>query len=145
MFKAFENYYYQLAEKNVKVIEKNSEISQVASSSITTIVKDSSGVIFRVQIEAWDQKKDKSYSLFKGYEVYEYQQDNLFKYCIGNFSNNQLAKNYKVELIKKGFQNVFLAAFLGGSGSCSFFTAALGLSAPSLRRTGLSPQISSKW
>ena len=114
MFKAFENYYYQLAEKNVKVIEKNSEISQVASSSITTIVKDSSGVIFRVQIEAWDQKKDKSYSLFKGYDVYEYQQDNLFKYCIGNFSNYQLAKNYKVELIKKGFQNVFLVAFLNG-------------------------------
>ena len=114
MFKAFENYYYQLAEKNVKVIEKNSEISKVESSSITTIVKDSSGVIFRVQIEAWDQKKDKSYSLFKGYDVYEYQQDNLFKYCIGNFSNYQLAKNYKVELIKKGFQNVFLAAFLNG-------------------------------
>jgi N-acetylmuramoyl-L-alanine amidase len=114
MFKAFEKYYNQLAEKNNEVIEKNSKISKETSSSLTTIVKDSSGVIFRVQIEAWDQKKDKSYSLFKGYEVYEYQQDKLFKYCIGNFSAYQTAKNYKVELVKKGFQNVFLVAFLNG-------------------------------
>ena len=38
----------------------------------------------------------------------------MYKYCIGNFSVYKMAKNYKIELIKKGFQNAFLVAFLNG-------------------------------
>ena len=39
----------------------------------------------------------------------------LFKYCAGKFPDDlQGAKNYKNELIQKGFPNSFVVAFLDG-------------------------------
>ena len=114
MFNAFENYRNQIENKIPVTIEKNDEIISEPVESPISISKDSSGLVFRVQVETWDQRRDNSYNLFKGYEVFEYEQDKIYKYCIGNFSVYQMAKNYKIELIKKGFQNAFLVAFLNG-------------------------------
>ena len=114
MFNAFENYRNQIEHKIADKIEEKDILLKEPVTSLNTISKDSSGLVFRVQVETWDQRRDNSYSLFKGYEVFEYEQDNLFKYCIGNFSNYQMAKNNKIDLIKKGFQNAFLVAFLNG-------------------------------
>ena len=114
MFNAFENYRNQIENKTPVIIEKNDEIISEPVESPESTLKDSSGLVFRVQVETWDQRRDNSYNLFKGYEVFEYEQDKMYKYCIGNFSDYQLAKNYKIELIKKGFQNAFLVAFLNG-------------------------------
>ena len=114
MFNAFENYRNQIENKIPVTIEKNDEIISEPVKSPVSISKDSSGLVFRVQVETWDQRRDNSYNLFKGYEVFEYEQDKMYKYCIGNFSVYQMAKNYKIELIKKGFQNAFLVAFLNG-------------------------------
>lgn len=111
MFNAFENYRNQIENKIPVIIEKNDEI---ISELVESPSKDSSGLVFRVQVETWDQRRDNSYNLFKGYEVFEYEQDKMYKYCIGNFSDYQMAKNYKIELIKKGFQNAFLVAFFNG-------------------------------
>ncbi len=114
MFNAFENYRNQIENKIPVTIEKNDEIISEPVESPVSISKDSSGLVFRVQVETWDQRRDNSYNLFKGYEVFEYEQDKMYKYCIGNFSDYQMVKNYKIELIKKGFQNAFLVAFLNG-------------------------------
>ena len=114
MFNAFENYRNQIENKITIKNEKKDIMLKEPVTSIKVILKDSLGLVFRVQVETWDQRRDNSYKLFKGYEVYEYEQDNSFKYCIGNFSDYQLAKDYKIELIKKGFQNAFLVAFLNG-------------------------------
>ena len=114
MFNAFENYRNQIENKIADKIEEKDILLKEPVTSLNKISKDSSGLVFRVQVETWDQRRDNSYSLFKGYEVFEYEQDNLFKYCIGNFSNYQMAKNNKIDLIKKGFQNAFLVAFLNG-------------------------------
>ena len=114
MFNAFENYRNQIENKIADKIEEKDILLKEPVTSLKEISKDSSGLVFRVQVETWDQRRDNSYSLFKGYEVFEYEQDNLFKYCIGNFSNYQMAKNNKIDLIKKGFQNAFLVAFLNG-------------------------------
>ena len=114
MFNAFENYRNQIENKITIKNEKKDIMLEEPVTSIKVILKDSLGLVFRVQVESWDQRRDNSYKLFKGYEVYEYEQDNSFKYCIGNFSNYQIAKDYKIELIKKGFQNAFLVAFLNG-------------------------------
>ena len=114
MFNAFENYRNQIENKITINNEKKDIMLKEPVTSIKVILKDSLGLVFRVQVETWDQRRDNSYKLFKGYEVYEYEQDNSFKYCIGNFSDYQIAKDYKIELIKKGFQNAFLVAFLNG-------------------------------
>ena len=128
MFKAFENYKNQLEGRTV-VKETQQDTNQVISPSPTTnntatptnssenqsVTKDSTGLIFRVQIHTSDRKTSLTSSRFKGLEIFEYQQDNLFKYCTGIFQNDlQAAKNYKHELIENGFQNAFVVAFFNG-------------------------------
>lgn len=78
-------------------------------------ISNESGLVFRVQIETSTQLLPKNSSRFKGLEVFEYQDNTLYKYCTGTFPNDlQGAKNYKNELIEKGFEHAFVVAFLNG-------------------------------
>ena len=78
-------------------------------------ISNESGLVFRVQIETSTQVLPKNSSRFKGLEVFEYQDNTLYKYCTGTFPNDlQGAKNYKNELIEKGFEHAFVVAFLNG-------------------------------
>ncbi len=128
MFKAFENYKNQLEGRTV-VKETQQDTNLVISPTPTTnntatatnssenqsVTKDSTGLIFRVQIHTSDRKTSLTSSRFKGMEIFEYQQDNLYKYCTGLFQNNlQAAKSHKNELIENGFQNAFVVAFFNG-------------------------------
>lgn len=73
------------------------------------------GLVFRVQIETSNKAISTKSSHFKGLQVFEYQDNALFKYCAGSFPNDlQAAKNYKNELIQLGFVNAFVVAFLDG-------------------------------
>ena len=73
------------------------------------------GLVFRVQIETSNKAVSKNASRFNGLDIFEYQDNTLFKYCAGKFPNDlQGAKNYKNELIQKGFPNAFVVAFLDG-------------------------------
>ncbi|MBU3659890.1 MAG: N-acetylmuramoyl-L-alanine amidase [Flavobacteriales bacterium] len=131
MFKAFENYKNQLEGKTVvkdtqsttnssnPVETPNPPVNNSASTNNSTsnqsVTKDSTGLIYRVQIHTSDRKTSLTSSRFKGLEIFEYQQDNLYKYCTGMFQNDlQAAKNYKNELIENGFQNAFVVAFFNG-------------------------------
>ena len=72
-------------------------------------------VIFRVQLETSDKKINLTDTRFKGIQVYEYQQDKLYKYAAGNFEGDiKAARNYKDELIKLGFNSPFIVAFFNG-------------------------------
>ena len=72
-------------------------------------------VIFRVQVETSDKKINLTDPRFKGVQVYEYQQDKLYKYAAGNFEGDiKAARNYKDELIKLGFNSPFIVAFFNG-------------------------------
>jgi N-acetylmuramoyl-L-alanine amidase len=92
--------------------------NKVVISNPTEIKVNSSkdtGLVFRVQIETSTQVLAKNASRFKGLEVFEYQDNTLYKYCTGTFPNDlQGAKNYKNELIEKGFEHAFVVAFLNG-------------------------------
>ena len=93
--------------ENKEVVGNPTEI-KVNSSKDT-------GLVFRVQIETSTQALAKNASRFKGLEVFEYQDNTLYKYCTGTFPNDlQGAKNYKNELIEKGFEHAFVVAFLNG-------------------------------
>jgi N-acetylmuramoyl-L-alanine amidase len=128
MFKAFENYKNQLEGKTVVKDTQQDTHPAVTptptpNNTATTnnsvvnqsVTKDSTGLIYRVQVHTSDRKTSLTSSRFKGLEVFEYQQDNLYKYCVGVFQNDlQAAKNYKNELIENGFQNAFVVAFFNG-------------------------------
>lgn len=119
MFKAFENYKNQLEGKNV-LLETSNPIPNGSEEKPKveekpTITKDSTGLIFRVQIETSDKKLATNSERFKGLEIFEYQESKLYKYCTGLFQHDlKAAKEYKIELIEKGFNNAFVVAFLNG-------------------------------
>lgn len=72
-------------------------------------------VLFRIQIETSEQKIPLTSPRFKGYQVFEYQQDGLFKYTVGAYVNNfGKANEMKNELRSKGFENAFVVAFQNG-------------------------------
>ena len=130
MFEAFINYKNQLEGKTVvkdTQTDTNPAVAPSPSSNNTplptptnssnnqSVTKDSTGLIFRVQIHTSDRKTSLTSSRFKGLEIFEYQQDNLYKYCTGVYQNDlQAAKIYKNELIENGFQNAFVVAFFNG-------------------------------
>jgi N-acetylmuramoyl-L-alanine amidase len=114
MFKAFENYKNQMEGKPISSVpvEKSPEPKPL---EMVKEKADSSGLVFRVQIETSDKKIALNSSRFKGLEVFEYEENNIFKYCTGTYKNDLAgAKNYKNELIEKGFNHAFVAAFLNG-------------------------------
>lgn len=126
MFKAFENYKNQMEGKTVVKETSNNSTpestppvtntnNQTVNEVNQAVTKDSTGLIFRVQIHTSEKHTSLTSSRFKGMEIFEYQQDNLYKYCTGVFQNDlQAAKNHKNELIENGFQNAFVVAFFNG-------------------------------
>jgi N-acetylmuramoyl-L-alanine amidase len=119
MFDAFVNYKNATEGKTVvggTTVQNNIEPAPVLNNSAQPqeTVKEQ-GLIFKVQIETASKAISTKSSHFKGLEIFEYQDNSLYKYCAGYFPNNlQGAKNYKDELTKMGFSNAFVVAFLDG-------------------------------
>lgn len=117
-FDAFRKYKAKM--ENVKIDEKIELEETVVSEEekIDEIPVNESNVesiYFKIQVETSESKIPLTSSKFKGYEVFEYKQDNFFKYTIGNFENNfELANSYKNELREKGFSHAFVIAFQNG-------------------------------
>jgi N-acetylmuramoyl-L-alanine amidase len=119
MFAAFETYKNELEGIDGKTTESSSQstnsstnltVSETVENSIT---KDK--VIFRVQIETSETKISSTAAKFKGLSVFEYKQDNLYKYTVGTFESDfKAANNYKNELREQGFQHAFVVAFQNG-------------------------------
>lgn len=123
MFQAFVNYKNATEGKTVvggTTIQNNTDTKPSESNPPKPVeipketVKEQ-GLIFKVQIETSNKAISTKSSHFKGIEIFEYQDNTLFKYCAGSFPNDlQGAKNYKNELIQLGFTNAFVVAFLDG-------------------------------
>jgi N-acetylmuramoyl-L-alanine amidase len=119
MFDAFVNYKNATEGRTVvggTSVQHNIEPAPVQSNNTQAQEKvKEQGLIFKVQIETASKAISTKSSHFKGLEIFEYQDNSLYKYCAGYFPNNlQGAKNYKDELTKMGFSNAFVVAFLDG-------------------------------
>ena len=119
MFDAFVNYKNATEGRTVvggTSVQHNIEPAPVQSNNAQAQEKvKEQGLIFKVQIETASKAISTKSSHFKGLEIFEYQDNSLYKYCAGYFPNNlQGAKNYKDELTKMGFSNAFVVAFLDG-------------------------------
>lgn len=91
----------------------SSEATTETAKAISTDEKDQ--VVFRVQIHTSPKKIPTSNGIFKNLEIYEYFQDNIYKYTTGNFKNDYKSANtLKNEVRSKGFEHAFVVAFLNG-------------------------------
>ena len=70
--------------------------------------------MFRVQILTNPSKLPANSPRFKGQKnVFEYFQDNLYKYTVGVFVNDyKSANDYKNNLRQGGFESAFVVAFI---------------------------------
>lgn len=119
MFAAFESYKNELEGIDGKTTESSSQSTNTTTNpTVSTAVENSltnDKVIFRVQIETSETKIASTSPKFKGLSVYEYKQDNLYKYTAGSFEDDfKAANNYKNELREQGFQHAFVVAFQNG-------------------------------
>jgi N-acetylmuramoyl-L-alanine amidase len=115
MFTAFEKYKFELEGIDGKTTTTNTPVvaAKPAENSIPAEEKDK--VVFRVQIETSESKIATTSAKFKGLKVYEYKQDNLYKYTVGSFLGDFAAANkYKAEMREQGFQHAFVVAFMNG-------------------------------
>ncbi len=112
MFTAFEKYKTELDQINGITKPTNNDSGTTASTEVVDL-KDK--VVFRVQIETSEKKIASTSPKFKGLKVYEYIQDNLYKYTVGEFVQDFKSANvYKNEMREQGFQHAFVVAFLNG-------------------------------
>ncbi|TSJ47637.1 N-acetylmuramoyl-L-alanine amidase [Fluviicola chungangensis] len=111
MFTAFEKYKAELEG----VDYKTRGAQEIADNSVVEKKDFKDQVVFRVQIETSETKIAANSSRFKKHEVFEYQQDKLYKYTVGEFVDDFNAANtYKNELRQKEFPNAFVVAFQNG-------------------------------
>ncbi len=114
MFTAFEKYKNELEgivvsdQSNFEPAKNIPELTALDTTKNTS----SSGITFRVQIKTSEKKVSLNNSVFNGMEVFEYVQDNLFKYTVGTFENDfSAANNYKNQLRENGYPHAFVVAF----------------------------------
>jgi N-acetylmuramoyl-L-alanine amidase len=121
MFNAFKKYKNEL--EGVYVESSNSTVTnqsvdkkpvnELPNNVVESDEKDN--VIFRVQIQTSQKRIPITSSEFKGMNIFEYQQDGLYKYTTGKFVNSfKLANSLKNELRNTGFEHAFVVAFLNG-------------------------------
>lgn len=114
MFTAFQKYKNELEGISEK-IESKGIYQQLEAEIKEAPPSGNDAVIFRVQVETSDSKISLTSPKFKGYSVFEYQQDGLYKYTIGEYNNEyQRANDMKNKLRNEGFQHAFVVAFLNG-------------------------------
>lgn len=80
-----------------------------------TPVAETGQVVFRVQIKTSDQRIPTTSAEFKGMQIFEYQQDGLYKYTVGNCVNDfDAANRLKNDMRTSGFEHAFVVGFLDG-------------------------------
>lgn len=120
MFVAFQKYKNQLeGVDEMKGVKNPSPLEPANETKSPEVVPGNSvnvnDVVFRIQIETSEKKLSLNASKFKGLKMYEYVQDNLFKYTTGEFTNDfEAANQYKNELRELGYKHAFVVAFQNG-------------------------------
>jgi N-acetylmuramoyl-L-alanine amidase len=120
MFVAFQKYKNQLeGVDEMKGVKNPSPLEPANETKSPDVVPGNSvkvnDVVFRIQIETSEKKLPLNASKFKGLKMYEYVQDNLFKYTTGEFTNDfEAANQYKNELRELGYKHAFVVAFQNG-------------------------------
>lgn len=116
MFTAFQKYKSELEGVDLEVVENSENLStEKNKASESQVDLPSDKVVFRIQVETSREKLALTNPKFKGYTVYEYEQDGLYKYTVGiHIQDFEGANDRKKQLREEGFQHAFVVGFLNG-------------------------------
>jgi outer membrane protein OmpA-like peptidoglycan-associated protein len=75
----------------------------------------SEGIVYRVQVESSSAQIPNATVKYKTQDVYEYQQDNTYKYCVGGaFKTLKEAVVFQDKMRQNGYGQAFVIAFQNG-------------------------------
>jgi N-acetylmuramoyl-L-alanine amidase len=122
MLKAFVKYKnaYEgktLTEDRVVIPQKpeTKPTGSTVADSASAVPTGLSDIFFTVQIVSSAEKLSLDAPKFKGLDVKEYTQENLYKYYTGMFIKDlEGAKKHKIAMQEKGFSSAFVIAFSNG-------------------------------
>lgn len=117
LFKAFQSYKNEVEGVQKLIVDGdgyNEAVEEIEKEmDKTKEVEANKHLIFKVQIATSKVQLLKSDQRFKGVTVFEYKQDNLFKYTSGHFHGDlESAKIHKEKMMELGFEHAFVVAFL---------------------------------
>jgi len=104
IFLAFKEFKDEFEEMNrdlkpVVIVEKTQELIPV--------------VYYRIQFASYKKEKTLDFKKFRGLsDIKMYQHEGLFKYTTGNDTSLRKTNDLKEELIKRGFTDIFIVAFI---------------------------------
>lgn len=121
MFTAFRRYKNELEGIDEKIegpkippVTNNVESVEIDESDKNE-VPNSDDIVFRIQVETSETQIKLTDSRFKGYTMFEYKQNGLYKYTIGTYVNAFADANVmKNKLRSNGFEHAFVVAFQNG-------------------------------
>ncbi|MBN2756360.1 MAG: hypothetical protein JXR51_04210, partial [Bacteroidales bacterium] len=77
-----------------------------------TYKRDKESIIYKVQIKSSWKKIPLNSNLFEGLQPVDYYfRDGLYKYTIGNCSNQNECETFRLLAVKHGFEDAFVVAF----------------------------------
>lgn len=86
-----------------------------ADFRITPVTEENEGLIFRVQVESSVTQIPNATVKYQTQDVYEYQQDNAYKYCLGGaFKTLKEAVAFQDKMRQNGYDEAFVIAFNQG-------------------------------
>jgi outer membrane protein OmpA-like peptidoglycan-associated protein len=87
-------------------------VDDQADFRITPVTEENEGLIFRVQVEASAVQIANATVKYNTQDVYEYQQENSYKYCLGGaFKTLKEAVAYQDKVRQNGYAQAFVIAF----------------------------------
>lgn len=123
IYRAVKDYFNNL-DDDEDIIDNNADKSSSIEKSNTTPspakpvsnkIVDKNEVTFRIQVISSSRKLSRDRDLFKKYtDIYEYQENNMYKYAIGNYQNIIDVKEMQKD-IKQSYPGAFIVAFRNGN------------------------------
>lgn len=123
IFNAFKEYKEEIEGVEIKKEKGTTQNVDPPKKNITkkpdiTVKEESNGseVVYRVQITSSSKKIPLTSSNFKGLKnIWEYQQNGMYKYAVGGYKNIEQANELQAEARKKGYKDAFIVAFYKGN------------------------------
>lgn len=114
IFSAFEKYKKMYERSLEDEQQKDNEDTAEDPSDLTEEEVGPEDIVFRVQIATSPDQVDQNDTFFKGLSIWEYEDNELYKYTSGIFTTFKTANEYKNRLRNDiGFENAFVVAFQG--------------------------------
>ncbi len=111
IYRAIKRYLSNITDNESDLTKKTSNL---ANDNSNTAIEDSvkkDEICFRVQITSSSRPLQNNHPVFNNYtNVYEYKENNIYKYTVGKYTSYTEVKEFKNNL-KKDFPGAFIVAF----------------------------------